>query len=320
MKLLPILAALPSLLTGLLGCSGKDEDRLPGYVEGEFVYVSAPVSGKLQALHVSRGATVAQGAALFEVDAVAQRAQRDAAQARLAQAQASLQDARKGQRPSELDALQAQYQQTVAAHKLAEVELARQQKLLNDALGSSQQDVDRARATRDQASDQVATLAAQLKTARLGARSDQVTAAQANTNALQAQLEQAEWELSESRQSSPAAGIVSDTLYRVGEWVQAGRPIVALLPPGNIKVRTFVPETRLATLHAGDAAHIRVDGAAQALSGTISFISPRMEFTPPVIYSGAMRDKLVALVEIALAPDLAATLHPGQPVDVVFGK
>jgi len=316
MKAAPCFSAFAAGL--LFGCSGGDDGRLPGYVEGEFVYVSAPIAGKLQTLHVRRGASVAQGAALFEIEAVASTAQRDAAQARFAQAQATYQDARKGQRPTELDALQAQYQQAVVAQKLAEVEFTRQQKLFNDALGSSQQDVDRARATRDQSSEQVATLAAQLKTARLGARSDQVTAAQANVNALQASLDQAEWELGQTRQAAPAAGVVFDTLYRAGEWVEAGHPIVALLPPANVKVRTYVAETMLSALHVGDAAHVRVDGGTQDLNGTVSYISPRMEFTPPVIYSGAMRSKLVALVEVTLTPEVAATLHPGQPVDVSF--
>jgi len=173
---------------------------------------------------------------------------------------------------------------------------------------------------RDQANEQVAALAAQLKTARLGARSDQVTAAQANAGALQAQLDQAEWELGQSRQSAPAAGTVSDTLYREGEWVEAGRPIVVLLPPSNVKIRTFVTEATLTALHAGAEAQIHIDGNAHPLAGTISFISPRIEFTPPVIYSRAMRGKLVSLVEIVLNSEVAATLHPGQPVDVTFGK
>ena len=309
---------LALFITGHLAGCGRDTDPLTGYVEGEFVYVSSPVSGKLTALHVARGAQAKQGALLFEIEDVATRAERDAAEARLAQAQAMLRDARKGQRPTELDALQAQHQQAIAAQKLAEVELARQQKLLTSGVGGSEQSVDVARATRDQASEQVATLAAQLKTARLGARADQVSAAQASVDAAQAQLVQAEWLLGQTRQSALTEGIVADTLYRPGEFVTAGRPVVVILPPANIKVRTYVPESLLAKVQLGREATIHIDGRSDPIAGRISFIAPRMEFTPPVIYSQSTRSKFVALVEISIAPEIATELHPGQPLDVSF--
>jgi HlyD family secretion protein len=312
--------AVFAVVAMLHGCSGSDANRLPGYVEGEFVYVSAPISGKLQSLHVRRGAEVAQNALLFEIEDAPQQALRDAANARFAQAQAAVRDARKGQRPTEVDALQAQYQQAIAAQKLSEVELTRQQKLLSSAVGSSQQEVDRARTARDQANEQVTALAAQVKTAHLGARADQITAAQANADALQAQLTQAEWELGQTHQSASTAGSVTDTLYRPGEWVAAGHPVVVLLPPGNIKVRVYVPETKLSSLSLGGAVNVQVDGVDQKLSGRIDFISPKVEFAPPVIYSQAMRSKFVALVEVVFDPAVAVTLHPGQPVDVILSN
>lgn len=300
------------------GCGKGGADRLPGYVEGEFVYVSAPVSGKLLSLNVARGKETTQGDPLFELEDVPLKAARDAAESRVAQAQASLKDARKGQRPTELDALQAQQQQAIAAQKLAEVELTRQQRLLSSGAGGSQQEVDRARAARDQANEQIAALAAQLKTARLGARPDQVSAAQANADALQAQLSQAEWELGQTKQTSPAAGLVSDTLYRVGEFVASGRPVVVLLPPGNVKVRTYVPEARLSSLQVGREANVFVDGRADPIRATLRFIAPKMEFAPPVIYTRDVRGKFVALAELSVDAQAAATLHPGQPVDVAF--
>jgi HlyD family secretion protein len=298
-------------------CS-SDDNTLQGYVEGEFVYISSPVSGKLQTLQTARGMQVATGAALFELDAAPQTAARDAALARVAQAQASLRDARKGQRPTEIDSLQAQYQQSIAAQNLAAVEYTRQQQLFASRIGSSQQDVDRARTARDQATEQVAALNAQLKTARLGARPDQVSAAQANADALQAQLTQAEWEFAQTRATAPSAGLIADTLYRSGEWVVAGKPVVVLLPPGNVKVRVFVPEAMLSALQLGADADVIVAGRTEALHGKIAFIAPKLEFTPPVVYTQEARAKFVALVEIAIDAETATQLHPGQPVDVRF--
>ena len=100
--------------------------------------------------------------------------------------------------------------------------------------------------------------------------------------------------------------------------VTAGRPVVSLLPPANIKVRTFVPEARLTTLHVGDVVKVHLDGIAEALSAKVSFIAPQAEYTPPVIYSQENRSKLVFMIELRFDDAVAAKLHPGQPVDVEF--
>lgn len=162
-------------------------------------------------------------------------------------------------------------------------------------------------------------LEADLKTARLGSRVDQIKAAEANVRALEAALARAEWDLSQKRQTAPQSGLVFDTLYRKGEWVAAGRPVVALLPPQNIKVRAFVPETRVGAIHTGGRVRVTADGAPGPYTGTVSFISPRAEYTPPVIYSRDSRSKLVFMVEMVFDPETAVDLHPGQPVDVQFG-
>ena len=109
-----------------------------------------------------------------------------------------------------------------------------------------------------------------------------------------------------------------DTLYRVGEWVPAGRPVVTLLPPQGVKLRAFVPETRLAGLRLGAPLETRIDGAASPVSATVSFISPKAEYTSPFIYSRENREKFVFLIEGIFDQKVAATLHPGQPLDVLL--
>jgi len=93
---------------------------------------------------------------------------------------------------------------------------------------------------------------------------------------------------------------------------------VALLPPQNIKVRAFAPETRVGLVHYGDKVQVTVDGVRDPFIGRVSYISPHAEYTPPVIYSREARDKLVFMVEAVFEPAAAANLHPGQPVDVQF--
>lgn len=301
------------------GCRRVDDDRVQGYVEGQFVHVASSVAGTLETLHVQRGTWVKVGDLLFELENEPQKAALNEAAQRLAQARASLEDAKKGKRPSEIEAVEAQLQQARAGLELAQKELSRQEGLFKSGAATAQES-DRARSTYDQYRQQVAQLDAELKTAQLGARSDQIAAMEANVRALEAALARAEWELSQTRQEASQAGPVFDTLYREGEWVAAGRPVVMLLPPGNVKVRAFVPETRIGAIHAGDPVRVTVDGLAEPVVGRVSFISPQAEYTPPVIYSRQSRSKLVFLVEAVFDPNVAANLHPGQPVDVEFGQ
>ena len=301
----------------LTSCSHSPPDRVQGYVEGEFVYVASPLAGAVDTLHVQRGQQVKSGEPLFALENAPERAARDEAQRRLAQARANLEDARKGRRQPEIAALEAQLEQARAAQAFSEKEFARQQELLRTG-AAARQEIDRARSASEQDRQRVTQLEAEIKTAHLGARSDQIEAAEANVQAQEATLAKAEWDLSQKSQSAPAAGLVFDTLFRQGEWVPAGRPVVALLPPSNIKVRAFVPETRIGTVQPGDAVGVAVDGVAEPFAGHVSFISPRAEYTPPVIYSRESRAKLVFLIEIVFDPKAASKLHPGQPVDVQF--
>jgi HlyD family secretion protein len=315
--LLRVGAAL-ALLSIAAGCRRASSNRVQGYVEGQFVYVASPLAGALEALYVQRGAQVKAGDPLYALDKQPQQDLANEAAQRLAQARASLEDAKKGKRPSEIESVEAQLRQAQEALTLSEIEFGRQEKLFS-AGATTAENFDRARAARDQDRQKVAQLQADLKTAQLGSRRDQVAAAEANVRALEAVQAEAQWNLSQKRQVAPQAGLVFDTLYREGEWVAAGRPVVSLLPPENIKVRAFVPEPRIATVRVGAAVRVTVDGVGEPLAGRVSFISPQAEYTPPVIYSRESRAKLVFMMEIVFEPAVAATLHPGQPVDVEFG-
>jgi len=299
----------------LAACERTPSKLLQGYVEGEFVYISSPLAGKVAKLTVQRGAQVQKGDVLFELENTVEKATRDEAMHRIQQAKATLEDAKKGKRPTEIESLQAQLRQANELVALSEIELSRQEKLTKTG-AVSVETIDRARSTNVQNHQRVEQLEADLKTAALGLRSDAVSALESEVKVREAALVKAEWDLSQKQQSAPQAGIVNDTLYREGEAIPASRPVVVLLPPANVKVRAFVPQTKLASLHVGDLAKVRIDGAGDFVAGKVSFIAPQAEYTPPVIYSQENRSKLVFMIEIKFADDIAARLHPGQPVDV----
>jgi len=310
-------AAILALIT-LAGCGSTNPNKVQGYVEGEYVYVAAPAAAALQTLYVQRGNQVNAGDSLFVLDDAPERAARDEGERKLAQGRANWEDLKKGKRPTEIESLEAQMKQAKAALALSEQAFAREETLFRSN-ATSPQDRDKARAARDQDRQRVAQLEADLATGKLPSRVDQVAAAEANVRALQASLAKANWDLAQKRQNAPQSGLVFDTLFREGEWVAAGKPVVALLPPENIKVRAFVPQTRIGAIHPGQEVRVFVDGVPAPFVGRVSFISPQAEYTPPVIYSQESRSKLVFMVEAVFDPAVAAQLHPGQPVDVEFG-
>ncbi|MEQ1808116.1 MAG: HlyD family secretion protein, partial [Burkholderiaceae bacterium] len=118
------------------------------------------------------------------------------------------------------------------------------------------------------------------------------------------------------RQSAPADARISETFFRVGEWVGAGQPVLALLPPGATKARFFVPESELAGVAVGQSVSVSCDGCGAPIAARIDFIATQPEYTPPVIYSNSQRARLVFMVEARPDAKDSTRLRPGQPVDV----
>jgi HlyD family secretion protein len=308
---------LAALLLG--ACARRSSSGYQGYLEGEFVYVAAPLAGQLEKLAVARGTRVEAGAPLFTLEQGAELAALRESAERLRSAQARLADLRKGSRPSEVAALEARQAQAIAAAELSRLELERATKLRETAV-LSVDDFDRIRLTHQADLTLVAETNAQRTTAQLGGRADAITAAEAETAAAQAVLDRAGWSLAQKSRSAPAAALVYDTLFREGEFVAAGQPVVALLPPANLKVRFFVPEADFAALKAGAVVKVTFTGQAAPLDARISYLSPKPEFTPPVLYNRENRSKLVFMVEAVFDPAATRDLHPGQPVDVTLSK
>lgn len=298
----------------VLGLGGGDAVPLAhGYAEGEYLRIAAPVAGTLDTLAVTRGGRVEAGAPLFALDRTSARAERDRLAAALGQARAELADLRTGRRPDELAVVSAQRAQAEAALRYSEVELARQQTLVARKVSSDDR-LDAARASRDGDRARLEELTAQLAVSNLPARPEQIRAAENAVAQAEAALAQADKRLAELAPSAPEAALVEDTLFNPGEWVPAGAPVVSLLPPGKRKLVVFVPEPLMARVRPGDRVTVRCDGCPPGLSARVTYVAPRVEYTPPVIYSVGSREKLVFRVEARLED--GATLNPGLPVDV----
>jgi HlyD family secretion protein len=168
----------------------------------------------------------------------------------------------------------------------------------NATLANAQQTYDRASSLSKTGSGTQANLDAAVSALRV---------AEARVNTSQTRL---------ARRSAfaPVTGTVQQIYFREGEMVPAQRPVLSIMPPGNIKLRFFVPEMELPRLAIGDEVRVTCDNCAADLSAKIYFIATAAEYTPPVIYSLDERHKLVYLIQARPArPD---TLRVGQPISV----
>jgi len=309
------LAILTQIILLGAGCSKNSTGSFQGYIEGEYVYVASPLAGALTHLGVARGDSVKSGQLLFELERQSEAAALAQAEKNLAQAQAQLDDLTKGRRPTEIASLEAQLAQAEANLKLSASQLARREKLDGSDV-VSKEEMDQARALNAASQAQVNQLTADLATAKLGGRDDAIRAAQSAVEAQRAARDKARWAFDQKQQFAPASAQVHDTLYRNGELVAAGSPVVALLPPENLKVRFFAPQEKLAQIKTGGTVTVKPDGAAHPFTATVNYIATQAEYTPPVIYSRETRAELVFMIEAKFSPADAAELRPGQPVDV----
>jgi HlyD family secretion protein len=296
-------------------CARGGPATLQGYVEGEFVHVASSIGGRLEKLRVQRGETVVAGAALFDLEATQEAAVVRQADETLSAAQAQLADASTGRRRPELAVIQAQLEQAGTAEKQSATQLARDTEQLAVG-GIAKTQLESSQARHDVDAARVRELQRQLQVAELAARPEQIRAQTSQVAAAKAALDQTRWKLDEKHVSSASAGVIVDTLYREGEWVPAGSPVVRMLPPGNVKVRFFVPEPLLARFPVGRALSVHCDDCGAPVAATVSYVSPGPEFTPPIIYSNDTRSKLVFMLEARPASDAAPRLRPGQPVEI----
>jgi HlyD family secretion protein len=310
------LGAATVVALGLAACSRQAEPAgWPGVVEADMVRLAAPAAGRLVDLPVARGQQVQPGTALFRIEAPEDSATLAEAYARVAQQAAQAQDLTTGSRPDELAVVAAQLAQARAALADSEQQLRRERDLAAQGFVSGTR-IDTLRAQFDQNAARVRELQAQQRVSNLGGRDEARKAAVAALEAARQEAMQVQARLADQAVKAPAAAVVDDTLYRVGEWVVAGSPVVSLLPPSALKVRFYVPETELSSLKPGDTVEVICDGCPAPIKASVRFIAPQAEFTPPVIYSRDQRSRLVFLVEAYPAEADVARLHVGLPVDV----
>lgn len=309
-------AALLSFLA-LFGLGGPGLAVYQGYGEGEYVLTAPQIAGTLEELKVERGQQVHKGDLLYTLEHFSEAAALDQAKAQEAAAEATLADLTKSKRLPEIDTLVAQRAQARAALALAKINYARDKKQL-EAQAVSQAAVDTDKAALDQAQGHLNETEADIATAKLSTgREDAIKAAEQDVKASQAAVANAQWRLDQKIVTAPADAFVFDTLYRAGEYINAGQPVVSLLPAPYIRARFFVPSPELASIAAGTHVQIRPGDGVEVIPAHVTYVSPQAEYSPPELYNQDNRARLLFMLEAT--PDAhPERLHPGQPVDVLI--
>jgi len=287
-----------------------------GYAEADYVRVAPVALGRVTSRTVQRGDLVEKGALLFTLDNTDETAARDQAAASLAQEREKLADLSNAGRDAEIAAARADLADTQAASDRAALDLKRGEALVSRG-DASRQSVDQARADALSARAHVAASQARLELISTATGREHAIAAQQNAvTAAEQALASAQWHLDQRVVHAPVSGRVADTFVEPGETVGAGASVLELLPPENILVRFFVPETDLARVHLGDSVALACDSCAPDIKARVSFVATASEYAPPVIYSQGTRAALVYLIEAHPDPAHATLFKPGQPLEV----
>jgi HlyD family secretion protein len=308
------LAAIAAI-AGCAACATDGPATYQGYVEGEFVHVAAGTGGRLERLFVQRGQTIEADAPLFQLEAKQEAAAVHQADETAAAARAQLADLKTGKRSAEIEVIRAQRDQAVIAERQSASQLERDAAQF-EAGGIARAQLDESRTRHDVDVARVRELAGQLAVADQSARPEQIRAQASQIAAADAAREQTQSRLDEKRVTAKQPALIVDTLFREGEWVPPGVPVVRMLSPANIKIRFFIPQSSLSLFPLGTTLAIHCDGCPPNVAAAVSYVSTEPEFTPPIIYSNETRAKLVFMIEARPSGDGVRVLRPGQPVTV----
>jgi HlyD family secretion protein len=324
----PFLALLAASLSAG-ACSGRAGDaaaRASGYVEATDVRVAPQVGGRLIEVAVSEGDRITTGALVARLDTADADLSLRHAEADRDQAVAARQLLEAGARPEDIRQARAQESSAradiVAAQselEAATADLQRFEALLKSNAGSRKQRDDavtrrdvavaRVSAARDQASAASETVA-RLKS---GARPEEIAGARARVAAADAQIAMLRKNIADAVLTSPVAGIVTAKLADAGETIAPRTPVAAITDLDHAWANVYVDEPVVPRLKLGQPVALITD-AGQRLQGTITFISPKAEFTPRNVQTAAERSKLVYRIKVS-ADNRDGVLKPGMPVE-----
>jgi HlyD family secretion protein len=325
------------LLIAVAACNRGPQPDAYGNVEATEVVVSAETAGRLVSYRVSEGQTLAPDAVVATIDATQLNLEREQATAQrsatasrideLRRQIASL-EAQRAAAAAQRDGARAQRDALVSQHEIAKRAYDRTGRLFAEQAATSQQ-LDQTERDYRVLGDQIKAQDEQIRAQerQIAAQADQIGAARAQVQTVERQVASADAQVNlvgerirKSDVRNPVAGTVLTTYAKAGEMMQVGQPLYRIANLSTVEVRAYVTEPQLATVRLGEQAIVTVDagsGRRQSVSGDVSWISARAEFTPTPIQTREERADLVYAIKIRV-PNTQNLLKIGMPVDVQF--
>ena len=301
--------------------------RVSGHVEAAETRLAPDAGGRVLTLDLAEGDRIAPGHQVLTLDRRDIELALQRARAEQAQADAQLRLVLAGARPEDIRLAESQVAAARADVAAAQAELdaaaqdlERFEALLLTNSGSRKQRDDAA-TRRDVARQRVAAAESRVRAAdetlirlRAGARREEIEAARARLAATAAQIASLEKSLGDTTFASPVGGIVTEKLVEPGEVIAPRTPVAVVVNLDDAWADVFVPEPAVPRLRLGQEAQVFTDAGGAPIRGTISFISPRAEFTPRNVQTAEERSKLVYRVRISV-DNTAGVLKQGMPVE-----
>jgi len=322
--LIPILGAVA------IGCAEEnptDRVRVSGHVEATEVRLAPEAGGRVLTLSAKEGDRIEPGQTVLTLDTRDIALAIDRAKAERAAAEAQLRVVQAAARPEDVRQAESQIATARADQSAAESELAaaeqdldRFESLLKNNSGSQKQRDDAA-TRRNVARDRVSAARSRVRSAeetlvrvRAGARPEEVDAARARVDVVSAQIAALEKTLGDATLVSPIGGVVTEKLVEVGEIIAPRAPALVVVDLDRAWADVFVPEPVVPVLRIGQSATVFTDAGGAGLAGTLSYISPKAEFTPRNVQTAEERSKLVYRIRISV-DNKEGILKQGMPVE-----
>jgi len=299
----------------LTGCGdAEDPYRVVGELASDRIELSAETNEPIVAIRVAEGDAVAIGQVLLEQDPRRAAAQLAEAEAALAQAEARLAELLRGPRSEQIEAVRAGVEGATRDFEFRRSELERIREVHERGLASADA-LDRAEAELDAASASLKTRRAQLEELLTGTTVEELAQAEQAAKQAEARRDAAKIGLERHTLRSPVDGIADVRLFEVGERPNPGQPVMVLLGGPQVYARVFVPERVRASVAAGTAARVHVDGLDTPFAGRVRWVSGEAAFTPYYALTERDRGRLSYVAKIDIT-DAGERLPDGVPVEV----
>jgi HlyD family secretion protein len=309
-----LLLLLPLMLTA---CHRDTRPLLNGRVEAYLTDLGPRAGGRLVELHVHEGQRVKAGELLARVAAEELDAAVLRDQAGFESADAKRLELDRGTRSEQVAQGEARVRDAQAALKLADENLQRTTRLMEDKV-LSQAELDRMTAERDRASAALNLQTKALAELKAGARVEQRQAGGAEARKAQAVLKQSRLQVDFTEVRAPFDGVVTHRLREPGSVITAGQPVVTLARLDQLWVRVYLPQSIQSQARLGAPVTV-LTSDHRSLEATLDEVASESEFTPKMVESREERVNLVYPARVNIPQGWDKGLVPGVAVDVRLG-